>query len=167
MALICVCKAPCKLTALQNRMSFLISELDKMTTLRRVKIFTIKAVQAPQTRRHYSTDIGVGVGNIKDTAAYRKEGKRKSTLETDNPPRSKHGGLSCFLLPPCLPSFVCCSYFSQHLSLTNTRYRIQSLRAPWSDAIRQGLQPYRGNLIECLRSLSFGGRNFCELNGKS
>lgn len=50
MALICVCKAPCKLTALQNRVSFLISELDRGTTLRIIKIFTLKAVQAPYTK---------------------------------------------------------------------------------------------------------------------
>ena len=68
MALICVCKAPCKLTALQNRVSFLISERDRETMLRIIKIFTIKTVQAPYTRRDYSTDIGVGAGNIKGTA---------------------------------------------------------------------------------------------------
>lgn len=50
MALICVCKAPCKLTALQSRVSYFISEQDRETTLRIIKIVTIKAAQAPGTR---------------------------------------------------------------------------------------------------------------------
>lgn len=46
MALICVCKAPCKLTALHSRVSYFISERDRETTLRIIKIVTIKAAQS-------------------------------------------------------------------------------------------------------------------------
>lgn len=45
-ALICVCKAPCKLTALQSRVSYFIRERDWETTLRIIKIVTIKAAQS-------------------------------------------------------------------------------------------------------------------------
>lgn len=63
MALICVCKAPCKLTALQRRVSYFIRERDRETTLRKIKTVTIKAAQS--VRRE--TDIGVGVADIKGT----------------------------------------------------------------------------------------------------
>lgn len=98
MALISVCKAPCKLTALQSRVSYFIRERDRETTLRIIKIVTIKA--APSVRKE--TDMGVGVAGIKGTENKEMQEGRE-LFKTDSPPSNKPENYPAPFLTPCLP----------------------------------------------------------------
>lgn len=131
MALISVCKAPCKLTALRNRVRFLISELDRETTQRITKIFTIKAVQAPY---------------IKGTEDGRIEGKRESTSQKQTILKWQAWGIALF--PTHFMLSLLCFFWGGWggvgftTSVTNTRHRILRYRTPQSGAIWPGSHPY-------------------------
>lgn len=100
MALIYVCKAPCKLTALQNRVGVFNKWARQRNNTENNKNIHHQSRTAPSMTVEHSTDIGLYVGNIK-RYSWLKKGKQKGDHSSDDPPR-----FSCFMLTWCLPCFV-------------------------------------------------------------